>query len=109
LEAQAQRVPGARRPRDVQPGSDDTRLHDVALAGELERIDADAQIEPAPFAGREPQAPQIECVSTQGHAHEINRCPRQAGAGSQRSSRLRILPVALRGSRSTKTISRGTL
>ncbi len=36
---------------------DDARIHGVALAAELEGIDADVEIKPPPFARRQPQTP----------------------------------------------------
>ena len=84
---------------------------DVRLAAELQRVQADLELEPAPFAGGQPQAAEIEAVRACRHGPSRLAAaagPAQASARSA-SSRLSTLPVALRGSSSRKTTSRGTL
>ena len=66
LEAQAQRV-APHRAGDVEPDGHLPLVRLVALAAELERVDADVRIDPAPFAGVKSEAPEIEDVGALRH------------------------------------------
>jgi uncharacterized membrane protein len=85
-EAQPQRVAAARHARDVERRVDELGLDRVALAAEVEDAEPDAEGEPPPFAGRQPQAPEVEGVGVGGHVPEGRSCararhgPRRPGA-----------------------------
>ena len=85
---------------------------DVALAAEHERLDRDLELEPAALAGAEVQAREVEAAGCwrQASPRLATLTPLLEGRyPAALSSRLSTLPVALRGSSSTNTTSRGTL
>jgi hypothetical protein len=68
VEAQPQRVAVVRRARDVEDRLDDLGRDDVRLTAELQRVQADLELEPASLAGGQPQAAEIEAVRACRHA-----------------------------------------
>ena len=79
----------------------------VALAAVVEAGDGRVELEPAALAGREARAAELEDVRPLGHAFQLRT--RSRPSSPRVSSRLSTLPVALRGSSSMNSTSRGTL
>ena len=85
-------------------------LHLVALAAVVEAGDRRVELDPAALAGREAQPTELEDVGALGHAlHSRTSYFSRPLVRRRLSSRLSTLPVALRGSSSMNSTSRGTL
>ncbi len=69
-EAQSKRVALSDGPGNVNPNRNRRRSDRIVLASELERVDWDGQVEAPALAGREPQAGQIEAMSSRQISHE---------------------------------------
>ena len=113
-EAQVKRVAAAGHPRDFElhrdaPAPGRARL--VALAAERQALDRHLELQPPPLAGRQAQRREVELGCERGQRLQASGAGARAPGvpAAYASSRLRILPVALRGSCSRNTTSRGTL
>jgi protein-tyrosine phosphatase len=74
-EAQAQRIPIAGGARDVETGGKLIGRHLVALAGELEGLDRDRQLEAASLAAAQMQPGEVEAICAQRHRIEVIAAP----------------------------------
>ena len=75
VEAQAQRVAAGHGARHVEPGVHRAAVDGVALAGELQRLDAHLGVHAPALAGAQVQGLEIDQVGKRRHAAMLARRP----------------------------------